>query len=165
MFDLGFGWGMGSGFLSMIGGMLFFAMWFVCFVVAVAVIFLLVRFLLIGTRAAQIYVAQNEPARPVAPPATTAPKVATPAAPESSSSAPKAAGYVPADKAPASKSAATHVAAAKDTPKADPASATQKQTVTKPAAAKKTPAKPAANTPRTPAAPKSTKSKGAPKKP
>ena len=54
---------------------------FVAFLIAAAVLVLLVRFLIIGTRAAQLYIANNSPAKdaptpptPAAPPAPTAPK-------------------------------------------------------------------------------------------
>ncbi|MHB1172497.1 MAG: hypothetical protein ACYCZY_08375 [Lacisediminihabitans sp.] len=69
----GFGWG--YGFASIIGGIVsgFFAL--LMFAVAVGLIFLLVRFLLVATRAAQLYVAKNEPPRP------TVPAAAAPAAP------------------------------------------------------------------------------------
>ncbi|MDQ1577948.1 MAG: hypothetical protein QOE21_635, partial [Microbacteriaceae bacterium] len=61
----GFGWGGGfASIVSLIASGLFAAL---LFVVGVGLVFLLVRFLLIGTRAAQLYVAQNEPPRPVAP--------------------------------------------------------------------------------------------------
>jgi len=61
-----------SGFFSVLG-----------LLVAIAVVVLLVRFLLIGTKAAQIYVANNTAEKPEAP-AASAPTVATetpPAAP------------------------------------------------------------------------------------
>ena len=70
-------WGFGSVghvFTAVIAGL-----WFILvFVVAVGVLFLLVRFLLVATRAAQLYVAKNAPAAPVA---TVPPVAKQPAAP------------------------------------------------------------------------------------
>lgn len=123
-----FGWGMGGGFLSVIGGMFVLLLWFVCFAVAVALIFLLVRFLLVGTRAAQLYVARHEPAKPAA---------------SAMGSAPAPAASAPAAPAPIVTPAA-----------ATPAKAPTKPTATKPAAAKSAPVKPATSVPRTPKSPK-----------
>ncbi len=60
------------GALGVVVSGLFFSL---CLAVAVGLIFLLVRFLLVATHAAQIYVAKNEPVEPEAPvvPATTSP--------------------------------------------------------------------------------------------
>jgi hypothetical protein len=61
--------------------------WLVGLLVFVAVVVLLVRFLLIGTKAAQIYVAKNSPEKlesheePAAAPATTTPAPAAPTTP------------------------------------------------------------------------------------
>jgi predicted lipid-binding transport protein (Tim44 family) len=52
----------------------------VSFAIIAGLIFLLVRFLLVATQAAQIYVAQNRPAEPVAPAAASPAPAATPAA-------------------------------------------------------------------------------------
>ncbi len=86
--------GPGPGFHDVFGilGAIVYGLFFVlCLVVAVGLIVLLVRFLLVATRAAQLYVEKNGPAKPAAPgvppappasPAETAPSsVATPAAP------------------------------------------------------------------------------------
>ncbi len=107
------------------------------FAILIAIVFLLVRFLLVGTKAAQLYVAQHSPAAsdeapsaPVAPAAPTAPAppaTVTPAAAPSAAATPAAA-----------KPATAKPAAAKP--------ATAKATTTTPAA------KPAAK-PRTPPAP------------
>lgn len=51
-----YGWGFGHGFMSIMGGMFFAMIWMLCFIAVVGILFLLVRFLLIGTRAAQLYV-------------------------------------------------------------------------------------------------------------
>ncbi|CAN5155607.1 hypothetical protein BH09ACT5_BH09ACT5_17220 [soil metagenome] len=70
-------WGILGFIASVIGTLVLLA-------VAAGLIFLLVRFLLVATTAAKIYVAQNTPAAPAEPatPAeTTTPATATPAAP------------------------------------------------------------------------------------
>ncbi|MES2172254.1 MAG: hypothetical protein V4479_16265 [Actinomycetota bacterium] len=69
------------GVLATLVSVLFFL---VCLAVVVGLLFLLVRFLLVATKAAQIYVAEHEPAKPaVAPAASTTPaaKPATTRAP------------------------------------------------------------------------------------
>ena len=73
------GFGPGGGgiahvFLA-IGG---FVVWLIALAVIVGILVLLVRFLLVATRAAKLYVATHEPAKPVAhtpAPATTSPAV------------------------------------------------------------------------------------------
>ncbi len=140
MWNPDFGWGFGHGLLTIFASLIGVFVWVLCFSVAVAVLFLLVRFLLVGTRAAQLYVAKNEPPRPAAPavpraPASPAPK----AAPARTDAAPAAA-------APASASASA----------VKPASGAAPRT-----AAKVTPPKPVTKTPpKTPAA-----RRAAPKKP
>ncbi|MEP6480657.1 MAG: hypothetical protein ABJA94_01475 [Rhodoglobus sp.] len=73
-----------------VGGLLSFFL----FLVVVALLFLLVRFLLVGTRAAHLYIAKNSPAAttPAARPATTAAAVAkaatAPAKPAAASAKP-----------------------------------------------------------------------------
>ena len=54
--------------MMIVGGLL----WLFMLLVVIALIFLLVRFLLVATRAAQIYVAKNSPAVSSETPATTA---------------------------------------------------------------------------------------------
>jgi predicted lipid-binding transport protein (Tim44 family) len=63
------------------------------FLVAVGLLFLLVRFLLVGTRAAQLYIARHEPPRPVAPqpgPDFAAPSGSAPNSPAPTETAPAA---------------------------------------------------------------------------
>jgi hypothetical protein len=61
----GFGWGGGfAQFIPLIFSGIFAVF---LFLVAAGLLFLLVRFLLVGTRAAQLYVARHEPPRPVEP--------------------------------------------------------------------------------------------------
>lgn len=62
-----FGGGFGHVVFTILGGLFSLFM----FLVAIALIFLLVRFLLVATKAAQIYVAKNSPAAPAKPAATT----------------------------------------------------------------------------------------------
>lgn len=52
------------------------------FLVAAALIFILVRFLLVATKAAQIYVAKNSPAEPAAPIAIDTPSEPSPTPPK-----------------------------------------------------------------------------------
>lgn len=61
---------------TIIGGLV----WLIALAITIAVLFLFIRFLLVATKAAQVYVARNAPVEPTAAPstpATTAP-VATP---------------------------------------------------------------------------------------
>jgi len=70
------GFGMfGSIFADILAGLAFL----ICFVVIVALLVVIVRFLLVATRAAEIYVAKNGPAQPDAPAATTIPVTTAPA--------------------------------------------------------------------------------------
>ena len=103
-----YGWGFGHGFISIMGGMFFAMIWMLCFIVVVGVLFLLVRFLLVGTRAAQLYVAKNEPPRPAA--AKAAPAAAKPATASETKTPAK----------PASTASQATKASAKGTPKAAP---------------------------------------------
>ncbi|MEO7122500.1 MAG: hypothetical protein ABI400_05180, partial [Lacisediminihabitans sp.] len=65
MFGFGYGWGNNvAGLLATIVSGLFALL---ILVIVVGLIFLLVRFLLVATRAAQLYVAEHEPPRPVTP--------------------------------------------------------------------------------------------------
>lgn len=68
--------------MVVIGGLL----WLFMLLVAIALIFLLVRYLLVATKAHQLYIAQNTP--PAAAPTVSAP-AATSAAPTVSAPAPK----------------------------------------------------------------------------
>ena len=80
-FPHGSGFGIFGGIIEDVIAGLFFL---VCFVVVVGLLFVLVRFLLVATKAAEIYVAKNgsvaqaSPAQPVGPAAATT--SATPAA-------------------------------------------------------------------------------------
>ena len=81
----------GNGFGHVIGAIVGAFLGFFLFLVGVALIFLLVRFLLVATRAAHIYVAKNSPAP--APRSTT---------PGSGSAGPAYAPHTPPAAAPAS---------------------------------------------------------------
>ena len=72
--------GIGLGSVTHVLTTVIAGLWFVVmFVIAVGLIFLLVRFLLVATRAAQIYVAKHAPVEPTATAAPDTP--ATPTAP------------------------------------------------------------------------------------
>ncbi len=86
---MNFGYPNALGVLGAIVSALFFV---VCLAVVVGLGFLLVRFLLVATRAAQLYVAKNQPVRPVAPAATTP---ITPAVPPATSTATNPAANAP----------------------------------------------------------------------
>ena len=62
MFGNGYGWGAFHFIGTIVGGLVTF---FMVLVVA-GLVFLLVRFLLVATTAAKIYVAKNSPAKPAA---------------------------------------------------------------------------------------------------
>jgi cytoskeletal protein RodZ len=70
------GFGMFGGILESIVAGLFFL---ICLVIVVGLLVVLVRFLLVATKAAEIYVAKNQPTE-TATPATTTPAVTTPVA-------------------------------------------------------------------------------------
>ena len=72
---------MGAGALGLAGLVVWGFFSLLALAVIVGLVFLLVRFLLVATRAAQLYVQKNEPAKTVAPPAPTVPPV--PSAPAS----------------------------------------------------------------------------------
>ncbi|MBX3104616.1 MAG: hypothetical protein KF867_06540 [Cryobacterium sp.] len=57
-------WGYGEGYLGFVWGTIWFFACLVCLAVTIFVVFLLVRFLLVATKAAQIYVAKNKPSIP-----------------------------------------------------------------------------------------------------
>ena len=105
MFNFGFGWG--HGFMAVIQTFVCGVVALLAFAVAVGLIFLLVRFLLVATRAAQLYVAEHEPHRPVgpaapsAPAASTTPTAATPVAKTPPSTTSAAATATPAGKSAA----------------------------------------------------------------
>ncbi|HXD62612.1 MAG TPA: hypothetical protein VN619_11885, partial [Lacisediminihabitans sp.] len=65
MFNFGYGWG--HHLFGIIGTFISGLFALLMLVVIVGLIFLLVRFLLVATRAAQLYVAQHEPPRPAGP--------------------------------------------------------------------------------------------------
>ena len=76
----GFGpWGGGwwHALTLVIGGFI----WLLAIALALAVIFFLIRFLLVATRAAQLYVNQHAPAEPARPTTPEAAPAAAPAAP------------------------------------------------------------------------------------
>ena len=62
----------GGIFADVLAGLVFI----ICFIIVVGLLVVLVRFLLVATKAAEIYVAKNGPAQPVAP-ATPAAEVST----------------------------------------------------------------------------------------
>jgi hypothetical protein len=68
----GYGWGFGP-FAHIVGAIVYGLFSLFVILVVIATLFLLVRFLLVATKAAQIYVAKNSPPRPVAPEPTTGP--------------------------------------------------------------------------------------------
>jgi len=61
-----FGWGY-SGFAHVFGFLVYGFVALLSVAVTVAVIFFLVRFLIYGTKAAQLYIAKNTPAKPAGP--------------------------------------------------------------------------------------------------
>ena len=69
----GFGW-----FGHAVGVIVYGLFSFLVLLIIATLIFLLVRFLLVATKAAQLYVAKNSPPRPVAPVATTTAPAAAP---------------------------------------------------------------------------------------
>lgn len=73
----------GAGFLGFFGVIVWGLVCLLMLTVSIALIFLLVRFLLVATRAAQLYVAKNEPPRPVQPRIPAAPTTASTPAPKS----------------------------------------------------------------------------------
>lgn len=75
-FPHGPGFGAFGGIIDSIIAGLFFLL---CFAVVVGLLFVLVRFLLVATKAAEIYVAKNGTTAPVAP-SETAPVTTTPVA-------------------------------------------------------------------------------------
>lgn len=177
-------WHQGPGFLSIAGGIFMFFIGMIIFAVFVAVSFFLVRFLLVATTAAQLYVAKNEPVQP-AKTTTTPAAYARASGSAVEEPTPKKADSMSAAKAstPATisspvntpvKATSTIVAPVKVTPaKVAPAKAPPAKTLANPAvkaaanpaAAVKAPAKPAASVPRTPKSPKSPTTRTAPKKP
>ena len=71
------GFGMfGEIYAQIVSGLIFI----ICFVVVVGLLFVLIRFLLAATKAAEIYVAKNSPVEPASTPVAPAP-APTPAAP------------------------------------------------------------------------------------
>ena len=95
---------------SLFGGILSVFLGLLIFAAVIAVLFLLIRFLIVGTHAAQLYVAKNAPApAPVAPAPAAAPSA--PAEPAASSVVPPSAPATPTT-APASPAATAPAAAA-----------------------------------------------------
>lgn len=116
MFNFGFGWG--HGLIAVIEAFASGLIALLAFIVIVGLVFLLVRFLLVATRAAQLYVAKHEPPRPAAPPAPVAAQ-----APAAASSAPATAPVSPAPAAatpPATIDPAPKPASKDRTPKKSP---------------------------------------------
>jgi len=128
-----FGWGY-SGFAHVFGFIVYGFVALLSVAVTVALIFFLVRFLIYGTKAAQLYIAKNTPAKPAGPaapvtePATRGqvdsnperiPPTTTPTGTSTTTVAPAAA---PAAPAPASEKPVVPPAAAapKAAPKATP---------------------------------------------
>lgn len=136
MWNPDFGWGFGHGLIAIFANIVAGLAWILCLSVTIAVLFLLVRFLLVGTRAAQLYIAQHEPKRPVA---TGAASAAAPTA----AAAPPAATAPAASAAPAAVSkptaAGTSASGAKGAPKKSAARPATKPAATKPASKPKTP--------------------------
>jgi hypothetical protein len=60
---------------TIIGGLV----WLIALAITIAVLFLFIRFLLVATKAAQVYVARNTPVEPTAAPSTPATTAAPPA--------------------------------------------------------------------------------------
>jgi len=126
-----FGWGY-SGFAHVFGFIVYGFVALLSVAVTVALIFFLVRFLIYGTKAAQLYIAKNTPAKPAGPaapvtePATRGqvdpnperiPPTTTPTGTSTTTVAPAAA---PAAPAPASASEKPVVPSAAAAPKAAP---------------------------------------------
>jgi hypothetical protein len=112
-----FGWGY-TGFTHVFGFILYGIFALLSVAVAVAVIFFLIRFLIVGTKAAQLYIAKNTPAKPAAPvtePATRGP--VEPSSPVGPTTTPTGS---------ATSSATSTVAAPVDEPVAPPATAAPK---------------------------------------
>lgn len=134
---------MGAGVLGFFG----FAIWgffsLLSLAIAIGLIFLLVRFLLVATRAAQLYVAKNEPPKPPAAPRPT------PTAPRTSAAAtPPVTPASPTTAASAAPTATTKVAPVM--PRAEAPTPTRTlPTVTPPAAEAPTSKAPAPKTPTT----------------
>lgn len=80
----------GFGFFWPLGVIVWGFVSLLAFAVIVGLIFLFVRFLLIGTRAAQLYIATNEPVRPAPPTSSTTAAPVPAAAPAQSAPAPAA---------------------------------------------------------------------------
>ena len=127
MFNPGFGWGFGHGLFSVFANVVAGLAFMLCVTITLAVLFLLVRFLLVGTRAAQLYVARHEPERPTrasstppvgSPPVGTPPTDSDPTTAAKGSTAPASV----AAEAPATKSAAKSAEANRPAPKTPPAS-------------------------------------------
>ncbi|GAB3605572.1 hypothetical protein GCM10027413_09810 [Conyzicola nivalis] len=134
-----FGWGY-SGFSHLLGAVLYGVFALISVAVTVALIFFVVRFLIYGTRAAQLYIEKNSPPKPAAAadaPHTREPAAPTPApaptqAPAPAPAAPPAPAAAP--KAPAEKSDTATTPVLPSTPVVPPADAAPK------AAPKATPA-------------------------
>jgi hypothetical protein len=60
---------LGGIFADVLAGLVFI----ICFIIVIGLLFVLVRFLLVATKAAEIYVAKNGPARPTVESTPTAP--------------------------------------------------------------------------------------------
>ncbi len=145
----GWGWGWGFENLSRVFlGLLNAFIWLLMLAVLAGTLFLLIRFLLVGTRAAQLYIEKNAPRHPdAAAPGPTSPS------PSSPSQSPTAA--VPDPAAPTAASTAT-VTATDDADVTRPMPAAESTGATRvdPDAASTEPTKPARKTnPKSPPAP------------
>ena len=142
-----FGWGY-SGFAHVFGFLVYGFVALLSVAVTVAVIFFLVRFLIYGTKAAQLYIAKNTPAKPAGPAAP----LTEPATREQVDPNPE---RIPPTTTPTGSSTTTVAAPATSTPPAPAAApaasspASAPASASTPASAKPTTAKPAAEKPTT----------------
>jgi cell division septation protein DedD len=92
--------GFGHGFYAVVSAIIGFLGSLILFAIIAGVLFFLIRFLIVGTKAAQLYIDKNRPVAPVVEPVETTPTITTPTAPpattppastSSTSVAPKAA--------------------------------------------------------------------------
>ena len=133
MWNPGFGWGIGHGLFSLFGNIIAGLAFILCVSVTIAVLFLLVRFLLVATRAAQLYVDRNGQKSPATAATSShtadtgdAPAETVPTDTDSDhTESAKSASATPTSATPAPKSAAKAAAAklpSTTTPKSPPAS-------------------------------------------
>jgi hypothetical protein len=60
-------WGGGHALVSALAGLVHAGLLLILFIVAAGLLLLLVRFLIVGTKAAQLYIANNSPSAPKTP--------------------------------------------------------------------------------------------------